>query len=429
MSQTKEKQILKSVFDKVDDLWEDEVSFLSNLGKYQSTLGNEAPIQQYIGNFLKNEMGMDVDIFTPDLEKISKHKGYSTPEWPYDDRPNVVGKLATEGAKIGKSLILQGHIDVVSPEPVELWDYDPWGSVIEGNRMYGRGIQDMKSGVAAMIFALKAIKDTGIKLGSDVLVETVIEEECTGNGALATLVEGYKADGALIPEPFGQTALDAQVGVFWMRVKVKGLGAHTERADRAVNAIEKAMILVNAIQEYRSYLNQLEKHDKYKNNPHPLNVNIGTINSGDWPSSVPAECTFEVRVGFYPGVDPQKAKEEVKEWILKAAMQDEWLKKVGPEISFYGFHAEGVSLDRDLEIFKTLECAHKLVTGKELEYAAITCTTDIKYYNLYYDIPCTCYGPKGGNMHGANEWVDLNSVKEVTKAYAAFIIDWCKTRI
>lgn len=301
-------------------------------------------------------------------------------------------------------------------------------NLIEGNRMYGRGIQDMKSGVAAMIFALKAIKDSGIRLGSDVLIETVIEEECTGNGALATLVEGYKADGALIPEPFGQTALDAQVGVLWMRVKVKGLGAHTERADQAVNAIEKAMILINSIQEYQAYINQLEKHDKYKNHLHPLNVNIGTINSGDWPSSVPSECTFEVRVGFYPGVDPQKVKEEIKAWILKRAMQDEWLKEVNPEITFYGFHAEGVSLNRDLEIFKTLERAHKLVTGQELEYVAITCTTDIKYYNLYYDIPCTCYGPKGGNMHGANEWVDLNSVKEVTKAYAAFIIDWCKTR-
>jgi acetylornithine deacetylase len=101
---------------------------------------------------------------------------------------------------------------------------------------------------------------------------------------------------------------------------------------------------------------------------------------------------------------------------------------VEPEITFFGFHAEGVLLDEDMEIFDTLKNAHKKTTGEELQYFVSTCTTDIRFYNLYYGIPATCYGPVGGNMHGADEWVDLPSVKSVSKTYAAFILDWCGVR-
>lgn len=417
-----------NVFEKIEEQWGEEVKFLQKLGQYESTLGNEAGIQHYIARFLKEEMAMDVDVFDIDHDEIATHKGYSLAEWSYEGRPNVVGKLSADGPKEGKSLILQGHVDVVPVNSLEMWNYHPWSSTIKGNKMYGRGIQDMKSGIAAMIYALKAIKAAGITLAADVFVQSVIEEECTGNGALATLMRGYEADGVLIPEPFGQTALLSQVGVIWMRVKVKGSGAHVERADRAINAIEKSMVIMNAIQEYREYINKQPKHENFKDHPNPLNINIGKIQSGDWPSNVPSECTFEVRIGLYPGIDPQKVKDEVKDWIFKKCEQDPWLTEVPPELSFYGFHAEGVALDKEMELFKTLEHAHQKITGNKLVYASITATTDIRFYNLYYGIPATCYGPKGDSMHGIDEWVDLDSVKEVTKIYAAFILEWCKVK-
>jgi acetylornithine deacetylase len=420
--------VFEEVMDKVDSLWEEEVAFLQKIGRYPSTLGNEASVQHFIADYFSSELGLETDVFVPDHKIISQLPGYSPVEWSYEGRPVVVGKWQTEGPKTGRSLILQGHVDVVSPEPVAFWNYDPWGSTIEGDKMYGRGLQDMKSGIAAMIFAVKAIKEKGVKLGADVLLETVIEEECTGNGALATLARGYVADGALIPEPFGPTALTAQVGVIWMRVRVRGAGAHVERADRAVNAIQKSYVLINALDEYRRYINGLPKHPSFQNHSHPLNVNVGIIRSGDWASNVPSLCTFEARIGLYPGQDPQQVKDEVKSWLLEAAKQDPWLIQAEPEITFYGFHAEGVALDRDLEIFRVLESAHERTTSQKLQYAAATATTDIRFYNLYYGIPATCYGPTGGNMHGVDEWVDLPSVKAVTKTYAAFILEWCDMR-
>ncbi|MGE5704090.1 MAG: ArgE/DapE family deacylase, partial [Clostridia bacterium] len=295
------------------------------------------------------------------------------------------------------------------------------------DRMYGRGLQDMKSGVAAIIFAAQASNEAGIEMGAELTVQTVKQEECTGNGALATLDKGYTADGALIPEPFGLTATIAQVGVAWIRVKVTGAAAHVERADRAVNAIEKACVLIRSLEEYRDHINSKPKPEHFQHIKTPLSVNVGTIESGDWPSSVPVECTFVVRVGFYPGQDPQQAKDEVEAWILEAASKDEWLKQMPPEFSYFGFHAEGAVVDKDQELIKVLENAHRRTQGTDLQYVSLTCTTDIHFY-LSYGIPTTCYGATGGNMHGIDEYVDLPSVKEVTKTYAAFILEWCGIR-
>lgn len=422
-------QLYKQVVNKIEELWEEEVRFLQEIGRFPSTLGNEAALQKFLKHYLKEELQLEVDSFVPKVEELCDHPGFSPVEWNYEHRPVIVGVRKSKEPKTGKSIIFQGHIDVVSPDPTALWKYDPWGATIVGNKMYGRGIQDMKSGVTAMIFALKAIHELKIELGADVMIQSVIEEECTGNGALAVLERGYTADGALIPEPFGLKAVTSQVGVLWVRVKVTGSGAHTERADQAVNAIDKAYILIDALKKYETFLNEEPHHPDFTHIKHPLNINIGTIQSGDWPSNVPAECTFEARIAFYPGISPSSVKKEMKEWLQKASLQDEWLKNVQPEVTFFGFHAEGVSLDDSHELFQVLEAAHTMSTGKKtLEKQALTCTTDIRFFNLYYGIPATCYGPVGNGMHGANEWVDLESVKAVTKTYAAFLLKWCGVR-
>ena len=105
----------------------------------------------------------------------------------------------------GKSLILQGHVDVVPEGPAEMWTFPPFDPVIRDGWMNGRGCHDMKQGVAAMVFAMDALRTAGLAPASDVYVQTVTEEECTGNGALSTLARGYRADAALVPEPTGNT--------------------------------------------------------------------------------------------------------------------------------------------------------------------------------------------------------------------------------
>ncbi len=408
----------------IDDIWEEELLFLKTIGSFKSTLGNEKYIQMYIKNHIE-EMNLKATSFIPDPKRLSSYQNYGHVEWSYEDRPVVVGEWKTNQPKIGKSLILQGHIDVVSAEPEHLWKHDPYNPTIVGDKMYGRGIVDMKGGVAAMIYAVKALQKAGVTLGADLQIQTVIEEECTGNGALALLDKGFVADGALIPEPTTLRAMQAQVGVLWVRVKVKGSGAHVERAEKAQNAIIKAAYIIQALEEYREHINSRPKHPDFSNHPHPLNVNVGTINGGDWPSNVPSECTLEARIGFYPGENPADIQREVKEWILKATEKDTWLKETPPEVTFYGFSAPGSSHSPDLEIFDSLNNAHQLATNESVEQTAFTGTTDVRAFDEF-GIPAVCYGPSGGNMHSVDEYLELDSLKILTKSIAAFILNWCK---
>ena len=409
----------------IDNLWEEEILFLKALGSYKSTLGNEKRIQSFIKKHL-DDMNLQTTTFDPDPERLSKYENFGQPEWMYENRPVVVGEWKNEGDKIGQSLILQGHIDVVSAEPEDWWENDPYQPTIIDDKMYGRGICDMKSGIAAMIYAVHAIQRAGISLGADLQIQTVIEEECTGNGALALLDKGFVADGALIPEPTKLQAIKSQVGVLWVRVNVKGSGAHVEQADKAHNPINKATYLIQALEKYRLHINNRTKHPDFSDHPHPLNVSVGIINGGDWASNVPSECMFEARIGFYPGQDSKEIQEEVKQWLLEAAKQDEWLKGTPPEISFYGFRAPAFEASRHhKEIFEALEFAHQFTTNQALQKVAFTGTTDIRAFEEF-GIPATCYGPSGEKMHAPNEYIDLNSLKTATKTIAAFVLEWCK---
>lgn len=412
------------VLEHIERDWEKEVEFLRGMVRRPSTLGNEALVQRFIAQELAG-MDLAVDVWQIDHAEISGLPGYSPVEWSFDGRPNVAAtwKSSTGG---GRSLILNGHIDVVPSTPDHHWTHDPWGGEVTKGRMYGRGAADMKSGVAAMIYAVRSIREAGVELAGDLSLETVIEEECTGNGTLAARARGYKADAAIIPEPLGQTALEAQVGVMWARITVRGKGAHAERASESVNAILKTYPLITAVKELEEQVNNPEHRiPHFEGNPHPLNYNIGIIQGGDWTSSVPEECTFEVRISAYPGQDLADIQARFKSHLLEAARTDPWLSENPPEISFYAFRAEGCTVDRNEPLFSSLREQHLSVMDKDLEFFSFTGTTDVRFFNLYHDTPATCYGPIGANLHAPDEWVDLKSVKDVTKVLALTIIDWC----
>src|SRR5262249_10961354 len=114
-------------------------------------------------------------------------------------RPNVVGRL--QGNDKGRSLLLSGHIDTV-PAGTQKWTRDPFGGQIEGNRLYGRGSNDMKAGVATNLFVLEALRELNISLTGDLLFETVIDEEFGGvTGTLAGRLRGVNADAVVLSEP------------------------------------------------------------------------------------------------------------------------------------------------------------------------------------------------------------------------------------
>src|SRR6202022_1185836 len=155
----------------------------------------------------------------------------------------------------GHSLILNGHIDVVSPEPASLWSSPPFSPRRDGEWLYGRGAGDMKAGLAAIVGAVRALQRLGLAPGAPVELQSVVEEECTGNGALACVLAGSIADAAIVTEPTGGAVWTSQVGVLWFQVRVIGRPAHAGEAPSGHNAIEATFAVIQALRALEAELN------------------------------------------------------------------------------------------------------------------------------------------------------------------------------
>ncbi len=191
-------------------------------------------------------MGLKTARFAVSDSELSHLPGYSPAVGRWHRHDNVVGSHKPRDA-LGRSLILNGHIDVVPIGAEALWSSPPFEPVVRDGRMYGRGAGDMKAGIAAYITAFRALQQLDRQPAAPVFLQSVVEEECTGNGALACLHRGFRADAAVIPEPFAHTILSAQVGVLWLTVEVMGRPAHVMAARSGINAIEAAFALFQGL--------------------------------------------------------------------------------------------------------------------------------------------------------------------------------------
>ena len=181
------------------------------------------------------ERGYAMDRWAIDVDAIQDHPGFSPVKVDYTNALNVVASHRPRNRQ-GRSLILNGHIDVVPTGPLEMWTHPPFEPRIEADWLYGRGGGDMKAGLCANIFAMDALRDLGLQPSAEVYIQSVTEEECTGNGALSALVRGYQADAAIIPEPEDEMLVRANVGVIWFRGHVRGRPFHVREAARGANA-------------------------------------------------------------------------------------------------------------------------------------------------------------------------------------------------
>ena len=408
----------------VDDGFDAQVALTADLVRFPSTRGNEATAQDFMADQMRRR-GLSVDRFRVDLDEIRHLPGFSPAHVSYDDAWNVVGTYRAEAPK-GRSLILNGHVDVVPVGPLDMWTTPPFEPRIEGDWLYGRGGGDMKAGQVACLAALDAIGRAGFRPAADIIVQSVVEEECTGNGALACLAKGYRADAVLIPEPLHDCLIRAQLGVLWFRVEVRGLPVHASDATEGANAIETAYELIRALRGLEARWNARKcDHAYYADSAHPINMNVGRIEGGDWASSVPAWCAFEVRIAIYPGQSIEDAKREIEETLREAARETAFLRNTPPEITYHGFEAEGYVLTDAEEPVGVLAGAHRAVFGTELEEVASTATTDARFFGLYGKMPALVYGPVADAIHGFDERVSLSSLRKVTKAMTLFIADWC----
>ena len=408
----------------VNEGFDEQIALTQALVRFPSTRGNEQTAQDFMAAEMQRR-GLAVDRFRIDLDLIRHRPGFSPVHVSYDNAFNVVGTHRVDAPK-GHSLILNGHMDVVPTGPVEMWTTPPFEPRIADGCLYGRGGGDMKAGLAACLAALDAIARAGYQPASDVIVQSVVEEECTGNGALACLARGYRADAVIVPEPLNEQLIRAQIGVLWFQVKVRGIPVHVAEATSGANAIEAAYQIISALRDLEGRWNGLKaNYPHYAHVDHPINLNVGKIAGGDWASSVPAWCNFDVRVSIFPGQEIAEVKHEIEQTVIEASSSNAYLHNNPPEIIYNGFEAEGYILKAADEPVGILAKSHRAIFGRPMEETASTATTDARLFGLYGDMPALVYGPKSEHIHGFDERVSLISIREVTKVLALFIADWC----
>jgi len=241
-------------------------------------------------------------------------------------------------------------------------------------RLYGRGSLDMKSGVITCVHALKAILDAGLRPRGTVLLQSVVEEEAGGGaGTLATLLRGHRADALLNAEPFHRTIVIGQPGVMLFRVHVHGKTAHAAYSQHGVNAIGKALFIYEALVALDA-----ERADRWRDpffgalSDRAVNLNIGALRAGDWPSTVAGRAEMDCRIAFIPPQTMGDVRREVEARIAEAVASDPWLREHPPTVEWFGWQAEPWRQDATHPFVSTLAEVTELVTGTPPPLAAST---------------------------------------------------------
>lgn len=409
----------------VDAAFDAQVEFTQELIRHESLRGEEEPLQDFIQQSLE-QRGFAIDRWELDPTELTEHVGAGKVAISYKGMTNIVGTYLPEETA-GRSLIVNGHVDVVPTGPLEQWSRSPWEPHVEDGWLYGRGSGDMKAGIAASFFAFDAIRAAGLKLTAPVYFQSVVEEESTGNGTLSTIQRGYTADAVLIPEPEEDMLVRANVGVIWAKIRIGGKPTHPREMTTGFNAIDASVAVVKQLRVLEAEWNaQRADHAHFEHLEHPINFNIGTIRGGDWPSSVPAWCEFELRAALYPGVSADDAWEQIDN-CLRVAREE--LQAHTPEAYLVaepnGFYSEGYVLEEGSEAERLLSVHHEAVYGSELQTLTTPGYLDSRLFVLYQGTPSLVYGPRTEEIHGYDERVNLDSVRKVTKTMALFLADWC----
>ncbi|HOL22368.1 MAG TPA: ArgE/DapE family deacylase [bacterium] len=401
----------------VDKHFQEAINFLKELIKFPSVTGEgEKEAQDYVKEAFSQFGRVELVPVPADIEKDPE---YTFAEKPldYSDRKNIILKIPSSGG--GRSLILNSHIDVV---PAKVWK-DAFKPVEKDGFIYGRGACDAKGQIATIYLTLLALKSCGIRLKGELTVQSVIEEEVGGNGALALIREGYKADAVLVLEPTGLKISPANRGAVWYRLEVQGKSVHMGRITEGVNAIEKTCLLMHRLKEYERRLIEESKNvplfEKYKQ---PVQVNFGTIKGDGWPSMVCGYVVLEGGVGFLPNKDLAMIKKELKDIIEGCG--DHWIIN-NYKLSFPKLHNDAYAIPPDHPIVETIRKA-AISSGIVPDVEGFIASCDARLFNKVGKMPVVVFGPgKLEDAHSDTEKIDIEEIKKAAEILTDTVVNWC----
>ena len=332
---------------------DDLLGLVERLVETPTVTGNEKPGQEVVIEYLES-MGLEPDVWVPEESALADHEGYAptsvTAEVGFEGRPNVAVRVPGSGD--GPTLTVGGHIDVVDVTADE-WTRDPWELTREGETLYGRGVADMKGGLAAVLYTVKTVLESEVDLAGDLIVQSTIEEEASGTGgALATIERGYLPDAAAIAEPSDIPNITvASAGVMYFEVTVPGVSAHAAWGHEGDNAIGNATLVYQALEDLdRDRKDRIDFEPAYRANPglegNVTNINIGRIEAGDWPSTLPSRATMYGRVGWPPGESREAVRAQIEAAVAEAANHEDWEADAEPAVAWVGGQAAPHRPDR-----------------------------------------------------------------------------------
>ena len=416
---------LHSIIDStVNNMRDEIILFIQTLVQSPSLANDEESVQKIIQIKLES-LGLETKKVIVQFESIKNHPAFCDDGFSPDSRVNVIGQWKNGDA--AKSLILNGHVDVVPTGPETLWNESPWSGSVRDNRIYGRGSCDMKAGLASGIFAIQVLQAIGFKPKGNVMVQSVVGEESGGCGTLTNIVKGYSGDAAVILEPTSLKVCPIQSGALTFRLKIPGQATHAAMRWDGISAIEKYNLIHQSIIELEKERHQSFNVKYYKLSDRVAPINIGTIKGGEWHSTVPESVMVEGRLGVFPGESALDARNAFENHLKKVSNSDVWLKENPPILEWFEGQFESCQTDVNHSIIRALKHAYKNVKNNSAILEGVTYGSDLRLFTNHADIPAVLFGPGDVRLaHSANEYIEIEEVLTCVKIITNLIIKWCR---
>jgi acetylornithine deacetylase len=388
--------------------------------------GDEKKVQEFVVGCLE-DLRCVTDVFLPtDVPGLTGHPAYLGGR-NYEGRPNVVGKKRGSGG--GRSILFSGHMDTV-PRGEDAWSVDPFSGIVEEGRQWGLGIFDMKGGMAAAMMALRALNELGVRLKGDVTIETVVDEEFGGaNGTLACRLRGYGADAAIVPEPSNLSICPQNQGGSMFRVSFAGRPGRSFSGEELLNPAYAGARFLEVFRRYEAYHKKKRSKSRFfeKDPGPPAYVQRVRAASNDLTLSdrVPSRCTIDVWIQCYPETSEEELRRDFVSFVEEKAREDEILYWAEPNIEKLVRFLPGTGIPEDHELIGVAGRVARQIyqDGLPVEGAAFACDSFV--FNLHSDTPALIWGPRGGNAHAPDEYVEVEPFMDLVKMYALTMVEWC----
>jgi acetylornithine deacetylase len=391
-------------------------------------VGEEKAVQEYLASYLANA-GMAVDLYQPDLVPgLREHPEF----WPgrdYRDRPNLSSRLKGQGG--GRSLLLTGHSDTVAVGE-NVWNHPPFGAHIKDGKLYGLGASDMKGQMAAMLVLYKTIAEHGISLRGDLAYESVVDEEEGGvNATIAGRLRDGVLDGAILPEATGLEIYPAVRGALILGIYFGGSGTWLDvgKREKQSDAITQLGLFLSHLGELRELRRRHPVPHIYQVYPDPVPVQVTKVYAGGWGSEVPIAVPNEARVELIaqtlPGEEKEACWREFNEWLdsLVGRHADVFPLRPRVEYKLRWMHPSQTDPAHTL-VTTLLDCATQ-VMGQPPAIKGAPYSCDLWALQRTFGMPAVVFGPRGGNSHAADEYVEVESIFAFLETLALFIFEWC----